>query len=36
MQVDFDDYLRDLDRELSRGRVRARRRGHALPIPARA
>ena len=36
MQVDFDDYLRALDRELQRGRRRARRRNSGLPVPARA
>ncbi|MFQ3582561.1 MAG: NAD(P)-binding domain-containing protein [Chloracidobacterium sp.] len=33
MQVDFDDYLADLDKERRRGEARARKRGQALPIP---
>jgi hypothetical protein len=36
MQVDFDDYLADVARERVRGRKRAARRGHVLPVPARA
>jgi hypothetical protein len=36
MQVDFDDYLFELRRELRRGGDRARRAGFALPVPARA
>ena len=36
MQVDFDDYLFELRRELRRGGERARRSGFALPVPARA
>ena len=32
MQVDFDDYLADLEREVKRGAKRAKRLGHALPI----
>jgi hypothetical protein len=36
MQVDYDDYLLDLDRELRRGRVRAGRAGSPLPVPPRA
>jgi hypothetical protein len=36
MQVDFDDYLFELRRELRRGGDRARRSGFALPVPARA
>jgi dimethylaniline monooxygenase (N-oxide forming) len=35
MQVDFDDYLRDLDRERQAGRARAAAAGHRLPIPVR-
>jgi len=34
MQVDFDDYLRDLDRELAKGRTRTRR--HPTTFSARA
>jgi dimethylaniline monooxygenase (N-oxide forming) len=36
MQVDFDDYLHDLRRELRAGATRARARGFRLPLPARA
>lgn len=36
IQVDFDDYLRALDRERRTGAQRARARGFALPIAARA
>lgn len=36
IQVDFDDYLYDLDKERSRGRERARAAGFALPVPPRA
>ena len=36
IQVDFDRYLYDLRRERRRGGARARRAGHALPVPARA
>jgi hypothetical protein len=36
MQVDFDDYLAALRREIEAGRARARRRGNALPVPAQA
>lgn len=36
MQVDFDVYMRDLERELKKGRSRARRPGYQPPIPARA
>ena len=35
MQVDFDDYLRELRRELQRGRRRARWRGKLGPLAAR-
>jgi dimethylaniline monooxygenase (N-oxide forming) len=33
MQVDYDDYLLDLERERARGHERARARGFALPVP---
>jgi len=36
MQVDFDDYLYDLERELAQGADRARARGFERPLPARA
>ena len=36
IQVDFDDYLRDLARERAAGAERARLAGFALPVPARA
>jgi cation diffusion facilitator CzcD-associated flavoprotein CzcO len=36
IQVDFDDYLRDLDRERAAGAERARARGFALPVARRA
>ncbi len=36
MQVDFDDYVRDLRKEWRQGTRRARRAGHALPVPGRA
>jgi cation diffusion facilitator CzcD-associated flavoprotein CzcO len=36
IQVDFDDYLFHLDRELRAGAERARTKGFALPVPARA
>jgi cation diffusion facilitator CzcD-associated flavoprotein CzcO len=36
MQVDFDDYLADLAKELRRGAERARAQGHRLPVPPRA
>jgi dimethylaniline monooxygenase (N-oxide forming) len=36
MQVDYDDYLLDLERELARGRERAASAGRPLPIPALA
>jgi len=35
MQVDFDDYLAKLEKELAAGRKRARRTGNALPISPR-
>jgi dimethylaniline monooxygenase (N-oxide forming) len=36
IQVDFDDYLRDLDKERRAGAERAAARGYALPVPHRA
>lgn len=36
MQVDFNKYVWDMDREIRRGARRAAARGHALPVPARA
>jgi hypothetical protein len=36
MQVDYDDYLADLEKERRRGAGRARARGFALPLPPRA
>jgi dimethylaniline monooxygenase (N-oxide forming) len=36
MQVDFDNYLHELDRERRRGAARAAAAGHVLPVPARA
>jgi dimethylaniline monooxygenase (N-oxide forming) len=36
MQVDYDDYLLDLDKELVRGRERAVRAGRPLPVPPKA
>jgi hypothetical protein len=36
MQVDFDNYLYELGRELRRGAQRARAAGGALPVPPRA
>lgn len=35
IQVDFDDYLHDLDRERAAGAERAAARGNALPVPHR-
>ena len=35
MQVDFEDYLASLDRELKAGAERARGNGYSLPVPAR-
>jgi len=35
MQVDFEDYLAALDRELKVGAERARSTGYSLPVPAR-
>jgi dimethylaniline monooxygenase (N-oxide forming) len=36
IQVDFDDYLLELERERRAGAERARARGYALPVPSRA
>jgi hypothetical protein len=36
MQVDYDDFMLELEREARRGAARAREGGHALPIEARA
>jgi dimethylaniline monooxygenase (N-oxide forming) len=36
IQVDFDDYLFDLDKERRRGADRARAQGFRLPVPHRA
>jgi len=36
MQVDFDDYLADLEAERQRGAQRARERGRAMALPARS
>jgi hypothetical protein len=36
IQVDFDDYLWHLDRELARGASRAQAAGFAPPVPHRA
>jgi dimethylaniline monooxygenase (N-oxide forming) len=36
IQIDFDDYLRDLERERRAGAARARAAGLTLPVPARA
>ncbi|HEY6398055.1 MAG TPA: NAD(P)-binding domain-containing protein [Solirubrobacteraceae bacterium] len=36
MEVDFDDYLHDLRRELRAGACRARAHGFRLPVPAKA
>ncbi|HEU4974593.1 MAG TPA: NAD(P)-binding domain-containing protein [Baekduia sp.] len=36
IQVDFDDYLRDLAQERRAGAERAAARGHELPVPRRA
>ncbi len=36
MQVDFDDYVRDLKKEWAKGAKRARRNGYQPQIPARA
>jgi hypothetical protein len=35
MQVDYDDYLLDLEKELRRGRERAQQAGRPLPVPPR-
>jgi dimethylaniline monooxygenase (N-oxide forming) len=36
MQIDFDDWMAALAKERKAGAERARLRGHALPVPARA
>jgi Flavin-binding monooxygenase-like len=36
MQVDYDDWMAALAKERKAGAERARLRGHALPVPARA
>jgi cation diffusion facilitator CzcD-associated flavoprotein CzcO len=36
IQVDFAHYVRDLHKEIERGRKRAAAKGNALPVPARA
>lgn len=36
MQVDFDDYLYDLNKEIKRGTARAKSKGNPLPVPPRA
>jgi cation diffusion facilitator CzcD-associated flavoprotein CzcO len=36
MQVDFDNYLHELGKEMRRGADRAQAHGFALPVPARA
>ncbi len=36
IQVDFNLYVRDLQKELKAGELRARRAGNPLPVPARA
>jgi dimethylaniline monooxygenase (N-oxide forming) len=36
MEVDFDDYLADLDKERRRGAERAAALGHRLPVPPQA
>ncbi len=36
MQLDFDEYVRDLKKEWDKGAKRAQKQGNALPIPARA
>jgi dimethylaniline monooxygenase (N-oxide forming) len=36
MQVDYDNYLYELGKEMARGAERARAAGFALPVPARA
>jgi hypothetical protein len=34
MQVDYDEYLASMEKEIARGRARAKRRGNALPVEA--
>lgn len=36
MQVDFDDYLYELKKEIKRGGARAKSKGNPLPVPPRA
>jgi len=36
MQVDYDDFMLELEREAKRGRTRAGERGWSLPVPPRA
>ncbi len=36
MQVDFDDFMLEMEKEMARGRARAEARGGRLPVPARA
>jgi cation diffusion facilitator CzcD-associated flavoprotein CzcO len=36
MQVDFDEYMLEMHHEIERGHARAKKRGNALPIAARA
>ncbi|WP_067534987.1 flavin-containing monooxygenase [Nocardia crassostreae] len=36
IQIEFEPYVRDLQRELAQGAKRAATYGHALPVPARA
>lgn len=36
MQIDFDDYVRDLKKEWERGERRARKAGNSLPVTPRA
>ncbi len=36
MQLDFDDYVRDLKKEWTKGEQRAAKAGHGLPVPPRA
>ena len=36
IQLDFDDYVRDLKKEIERGRKRAEKQGKAMPVPAAA
>ncbi len=36
MQVDYDDFMLEMEREMERGRARAEAHGGRLPVPARA